>query len=512
MAKRTAIIDIGSNSARLVIYEKTSRYGFNLICDQKSKVRIGEGAYEKGGNLQPIGIKRAFLALKSFKDTIEKYKANKTICVATSAIRDAPNGKSFIEWIQKELKISIKVIDGKKEAYYGAISALNLLPFKDGITIDIGGGSSDMALIKNGHIVDTFSLNLGTVRLKELFFDKSIDTTQLENETKAYIQRELKRLPKEFNHFRAIGIGGTARALSKGIMKTTKYPLDKIHAFCYSFKEQKEYMENISFSKIKSLKAFELPKSRFDTIREGTLILYEILNHIEAKEVVTSGVGVREGLYLEQLLKRDSYKFPVNLNPSIVSILDRFKPTVCVNKNKKDKQKITSNLYSLLSPLFDKDKKYEEVLFFALKLYSVGEMLTIYKSHQHAFYIATQELNFGFKHQDILLISILLRLYGKVTIPKPLYEEYKELLPSKEIIHWLGFIYSLSTLLYEASNSAIISFKYENKILEIYSNKSLYLGKEKIKSLPKPISFAIICKDEVKIPKNRILNIESLAN
>ena len=66
MAKRTAIIDIGSNSARLVIFEKTSRYGFHLICEQKSKVRIGEGAYEKEGHLQPIGIRRAFLTLKSF--------------------------------------------------------------------------------------------------------------------------------------------------------------------------------------------------------------------------------------------------------------------------------------------------------------------------------------------------------------------------------------------------------------------------------------------------------------
>ena len=93
MAKRTAIIDIGSNSARLVIFEKTSRYGFHLICEQKSKVRIGEGAYEKEGYLQPIGIKRAFLTLKSFLHTIEKYQANKTLCVATSALRDAPNGK-----------------------------------------------------------------------------------------------------------------------------------------------------------------------------------------------------------------------------------------------------------------------------------------------------------------------------------------------------------------------------------------------------------------------------------
>src|SRR5210317_1145726 len=115
MAKRTAIIDIGSNSARLVIFEKTSRYSFHLICEQKSKVRIGEGAYDKEGYLQPIGIKRAYLTLKSFQHTIDKYKANKTLCVATSALRDAPNGKEFVHWIKQELGLSVKIIDGNKE-------------------------------------------------------------------------------------------------------------------------------------------------------------------------------------------------------------------------------------------------------------------------------------------------------------------------------------------------------------------------------------------------------------
>jgi len=176
VAKRTAVIDIGSNSARLVIYEKTSRYGFHLLCEQKSKVRIGEGAYEKGGYLQPIGIQRAYLTLKSFLHTIDKYQANKTLCVATSALRDAPNAKIFTQWIKQELGLSIKIIDGHKEATFGAIAAANLLPVTDGITIDIGGGSSDIALLKNGRIIDTYSLNLGTVRLKELFFDKSSET------------------------------------------------------------------------------------------------------------------------------------------------------------------------------------------------------------------------------------------------------------------------------------------------------------------------------------------------
>ena len=506
MAKRTAIIDIGSNSARLVIFEKTSRYGFHLICEQKSKVRIGEGAYEKEGYLQPVGIKRAYLTLKSFLYTIDKYQANKTLCVATSALRDAPNSKEFVQWIKKELGLSIKIINGHKEAKYGGIAAVNLLPISEGISIDIGGGSSDMTLIKNGHIVDTYSLNLGTVRLKELFFDKGSPSVIIDK-AKAYIQHELNQLPKHFTHTLAIGIGGTARTLSKGIMKQVAYPLDKLHAFSYTIEEHKAYLDAIPLSSAKNLKKFGLKKNRYDTIREGTLIFNEILSHIGTKTVISSAVGVREGVFLEQLLRDDNLKFPVKINPSIVSILDRFKPLAIIEKKRKTKLKLASNLYNVLQKEIRDEKQYEEELLWALKLSSIGQTLTVYRSHQHAFYIAMQELNYGFTHEQILLISSLLRMFGKELLNKPLFEHYKPLLPEKNELFWLSFIYTLSVLLYEASNSAKITFNYENKTLRITSDKPLYLAKEKVKALEKPIPFAIIIEDESTLPKNKKLGI-----
>ncbi|MEA2047241.1 MAG: Ppx/GppA phosphatase family protein [Campylobacterota bacterium] len=508
MAKRTAIIDIGSNSARLVIFEKTSRYGFHLICEQKSKVRIGEGAYEKKAYLQPIGIKRAFLALKSFVHTIEKYQATKTLCVATSALRDAPNGKHFVQWIQKELGLSIRIIDGKKEAKYGAIAANNLLPIHEGITIDIGGGSSDMALIKNNQIVDTYSLNLGTVRLKELFFDKSMTVDESNTKAKVYIQQELQKLPEHFKHDLAIGIGGTARTLSKGIMKQSKHPLDKLHAFSYSIKEHKEYLHAIPLSSAKNLKQFELQKNRYDTIREGTLIFMMILSHIGAENVISSSVGVREGVFLEQLLRDENLKFPATINPSIHSILDRFNPLVNIERKKKSKLKIASHLYELMQDDIQDQQSYKEELLWALSLSSIGKTLNIYKSHQHAFYIAMQELNYGFTHEQSLLTALLLRMNGKENLlDKAPFHNFEPLLPQRKTVSWLGFIYTLTVTLYEASNSATIEFTYENKTLSIISDKPLYLAKEKIKSLKKPLPFAIIINDESKIPKNSKLGI-----
>ena len=507
MTERTAIIDIGSNSGRLVIFEKTSRYGFHLICEQKSKVRIGEGAYDKDGYLQPPAMSRAFLTLQSFTHTIQKYQAHKTICVATSALRDAPNGDIFVQWIEKELGLSLKIIDGNKEAGYGAIAAKNLLPLYSGITIDIGGGSSDMALIENGTVIDTFSLNLGTVRLKELFFDKMSDRSIMNREAKAYIAAELERLPSHFRQDLAIGIGGTARALGKGIMRLSEHPLEKLHAFTYTVSDFKTYLQAIPGSSAKSLKTFKLKKSRFDTIREGTLIFNEILATIGAKEVMTSGVGVREGVYLEQALKEENLAYPEDTNPSITSILDRFKPYVTVEKRKKNTLDIASALYQTLQVEIKDDLQYMPELHSALKLSSIGNTLTIYKAHQTAFYIAMQELNYGFTHKEMLLISMLLRMHGKSLLHRPLFESFKPLLPKKEKLLWLSFIYTLTLFIAEASNEANIFFNYQNQTLTITSDRSLYLARENIKNLEKPISFAIILDDEEGFPENKELGI-----
>jgi exopolyphosphatase/guanosine-5'-triphosphate,3'-diphosphate pyrophosphatase len=507
MAKRTAIIDIGSNSARLIIVEKTSHYGFHLICEQKSKVRIGEGAYEKDGYLQPAAIKRAFFTLQSFTHTIEKFKVHKTICVATSALRDAPNGKIFVKWVEKELTLQIKIIDGNKEANYGAIAANNLLPVENGITIDIGGGSSDMALIKNGNIIDTYSLDLGTVRLKELFFDKEMSRSEINEKAKTYIRSELQRLPSHFKNDLAIGIGGTARTLSKGIMKLSSHPLDKLHAFTYTLNEFREYLEAIPLSSAKNLKKFGLKKNRYDTIREGTLIFNEILSHIAATSVMSSSVGVREGVFLEQALKHENLKFPKDINTSITSILDRFKPHIQIESKKKNKLKIASDLYTELQTEINDKEQYSKELLWAIKLSTIGNTLTIYKSHQHAFYIAMQELNYSFTHEQILLVSLLLRMHGKELLHKPLFKSFEPLLPKKEELLWLSFIYSLTIFIYDASNSAKIKFSFKNRTLTITSDQSLYLAKEKIKNLEKPIPFAIIINDKETLAKNKALEI-----
>ncbi|MBN2767572.1 MAG: Ppx/GppA family phosphatase [Campylobacterales bacterium] len=492
MAKRTAIIDIGSNSARIVIFEKSSRYGFSLICEEQSKVRIGEGAYKKDGFLQPQSINRAFLALQSFKETAKDYGVTKILCVATSALRDAPNGKEFVRKIKATLGLQIKIIDGKCEAKYGGIAASNLLPISDAITVDIGGGSTDIALIENGKVTQTYSLDLGTVRLKELFFDGSGDTLGAQN----FIRKALEELPKNFKNRDIIGIGGSARSIGKMIMQSLAYPFDQLHGFSYDPIKQKNILEELIASNIKNLKKLDISPSRYDTIREGALIFLEIIEHIKAANIITSGVGLREGVFLSSFLKNSHYKFPPHINPSIVSITDRFS-NILIAKTQQDKRSHAKVLAAIFQKEFDLDLQHLNEIQNALSISNIGKDISVYRSHKHSFYIASAELNYGFTHRQIILISALLATRKNGKIKRIIYEKYKDLLPEKEILNWYSFIYKLSLILGEKTGAKKCTFSYKNQTLTIETSANLYLAKESIKLLKKPTSFAINIKDKI---------------
>ncbi len=486
MPKRVAIIDIGSNSARVVIYQRTSRFGFHLIAQQKANVRISENSFENSGILQEFAMQRAINALIVFKKIIKEYKARKTLIVATAAVRNAPNKFDFLTRVKKATDFQIKVIDGNKEAFYGAIAAKNLLPINNNsISIDIGGGSTDISLIQNQKVIDTISLNIGTLTLKELFFDKNREF----KDAISFIKQELKKIPNSYRVNQAIAIGGVLRALAKSIMEIDKYSYKKIHAFEYNIKHYNKHIDNILNAKnYNELEFLYIKENRYDTIKGGVLIFKELLEFLNIENVITSGVGVREGIFLNDMLRGSGGKFPKELNPSIISIKDRLD---MLKLNTKKKEKIAKSLYTILEDKIDKNKSYLNEILDAIKISNVGKTLTIYDEHKHSYYIATQELNWQYTHKQMLLIAAIIRSKGDKLIYKNIKKEHKELLPSKKTLKWLGLIYNLSDLLYAHAPNANFKFKKDENSITIESNESLYLLKEDIKTLNLPKKFSL---------------------
>ena len=479
MAKRVAIIDIGSNSVRMVVYEKTSRYAFHLLHEEKSKVRISQDAYKHNGKLQVIPMQRTFDALHDFMQIANSFKTRKILCVATSALRDAPNKQEFIQKVRHKLGLNIKVISGEKEAYFGAIACANLLPKQNNaLSIDIGGGSTEFAFIDADNVANTLSLKLGTVRLKELYFDKNdIDGAA------AYIDNELQKLPDTSQLATIIGIGGTFRAISNAILKESLYPLNKLHAFEYTAHIFNDYLKRVLKTKdTKELEALFIKSNRFDVIKPGALILQRLMKKIAIDHIITSGVGVREGVYLSDLLRTSKDKFPHNYNTSVRYILDSYVQDKTFSNHIAS---LSKNLFELTYKYFNIDTRYKPLLTIAAKLYPAGSSVHFYSQNKHTYYIIQSALEYGFTHQDIMLISTLTK-YAKNKLPSDTHLQlYAKLLPENvHIIHSLSYILSLSiALLSHRPRNIDFTIEFEKGELKVFSAKKLYLTQNTVEKL-----------------------------
>ncbi len=485
MASVTTIIDIGSNSMRMVVFKKSSRFAFHLINETKSRVKISEGSYNNGGVLQQIPMDRAFNALKSFLSIAKSLKSRKILCVATSALRDAPNKKEFLNRVKNELGLNIRVIDGPKESFYGGTAALNLLHLDNFVTLDIGGGSTELCIVENKNIQHAISLNVGTVRLRELFFSKDDYRG-----AKQYIFKQLKEY-EELNMTNPIivGMGGTARALSRVILKKIEYPLDVLHGFSYKYDDHKKlFKEIVKAEEPSDLKKFGIKKDRFDTIQEGTFIFKTIAEYLKSKTIFTSGAGVREGVYLTDLLRTSNNKFPANFNVSIRSLLDRFE--LCENQTAFFAQN-TRDIFNALKPLHNLDDKYRGLLVIASKLHSIGVTLNFYQYSDHAFTFILNGLNFAISHEDRVLIAHIIK-FSKKSIPSEEdLEEFKELLPDLNTVQWLSFMITLNLRLNVDFNNKPFEYELDGSRLKIKTDEHVYLTYAACEKLVSPVNMEI---------------------
>ncbi len=476
MAKRVAVIDIGSNSVRMVVYEKTSRFAFHILHEAKSRVRISENAYQNDGNLQEIPMQRAFDALKDFLSIMSSFKARKILCVATSALRDAPNQKDFINRVRNHLGLNIKVIDGQREAYLGAVACINLLPEqRNALSIDIGGGSTEFSLIDKQTITSNISVNLGTVRLKELFFDKDdIDGAKI------YVDSQLKQLD-EANISTVIGIGGTFRAISNVILNKSGYPIDKLHSYEPNYDEFQSLLKKIVKSDEDELKNLGIKNSRLDVIKPGAFILLRVFEKFKIEKLLTSGAGVREGVFLTDLLRNSNDRFPPNYNTSLRYILDSH-----IDNHAYANQlcKVSKMLFDLMYEELKIEKKYRHELSIAAKLCMSGNNIHYYSHNKNSYNLIKDALEFGFTHEQIILIATLSR-YAKRKLPSPSHiQKFKTLLPDSEQLESLSYLLSLAvTLLSHYPKNIDFTLSFENSELKIESKNSLYLAKESVKKL-----------------------------
>src|SRR5918912_1888974 len=168
MQERIGIIDLGSNTTRLVVIGYTPHHSFRLLDEVRETVRLAEGIGEDG-QLQPAPMERGVVAMKMFHSFCKSVGVTRIVPVATSAVRDATNQAEFLARVARESGLKLRVLSAEEEAYYGYLGAANAILLSDAFVIDIGGGSAEVTAMRGRGMVRSFSCPAGVVRFSERY-------------------------------------------------------------------------------------------------------------------------------------------------------------------------------------------------------------------------------------------------------------------------------------------------------------------------------------------------------
>jgi exopolyphosphatase/guanosine-5'-triphosphate,3'-diphosphate pyrophosphatase len=278
-----------------------------------------------------------------------------------------------------------------------------------------------------------------------------------------------------------IGIGGTFRAISTALLTKSNYPLDKLHAYKPSYDDFEEFLEKILSSDDDNLKKLGIKSSRFDVIKSGALILLQVFKKFKIKELLSSGVGVREGVFLADLLRTSKDRFPLNYNTSVRYILDSHVQNLSYANQI---SKVAKELFDLSAETLKIDKKYRYELSIASKLCMSGNSIHFYSSNKHSYELIQDALEFGFTHEQITLIATLAR-FSKRKLPSSSHiERLSSLLPDEEQLNALSYLLSLSVaLLSHMPRNIDFKLSFKDNTIEVESKNSLYLARESVEKL-----------------------------
>lgn len=294
-SNRIAIIDVGSNSVRLVVFDGLTRAPEAVF---NEKVMCGLGRDPKGrGLLNPDGVELALVSLRRFARLLEQMRIAHVDVIATAAVRGAKDGAAFCRRVHRETGLEVRIIDGLEEARLSALGVISGDPGASGVVGDIGGGSLELALLEGGHILERTSLPLGALRLQTAF-GRSRERTRKE------IGRHLKEIG--WLHFAAgkplYAVGGSWRALAKLHTAQQKYPLSIVHNLTLAREEIERLLRVVAMQTPGSLaRSGAIARRRVDSLPHAALVMSQVLSAMDAKSVVFSGHGLREGWMYERL-------------------------------------------------------------------------------------------------------------------------------------------------------------------------------------------------------------------
>jgi len=407
LTERVAIIDLGSNSARLIVMTIYHNGAYNLVYNQKEAVRLSEGMAATG-MLTTNAMWRAINTLKVFAHMCELVNVDKILAVTTAAVRNAKNGAEFLELVHQHTGIPLKVISGKEEARLGYIGIINTIDVEDALLFDLGGGSTEVTLVRNRQPVKIFSLPFGAVNLTERFSsqDKISDSQLIA--MREYVVSEMEKLPwlKRLG-LPIVGVGGTARNIAKMDQKHKNYPFPKVHNYRLGLIAFEELWRGLTRTNLTQRRKYPgLSSERADIIVAGTTIVKSLVDISQATNMIISGCGVREGLFLQYYLNKhhSADVIPDILLHSTRNMLLFYKGHEAHAEHVAHLAETMFDKWQSILRLSSRDRRLLRV---AATLHDIGITINYYDHARHSAYLVENARLFGLTHREQMLAAVV---------------------------------------------------------------------------------------------------------
>ncbi len=425
MQERVGVIDLGSNTTRLIVMGYTPHHSFKLLDEVRERVRLAEGVGEDG-RLQPEPMNRAVAAMRLFASFCKSTGVDRIVPVATSAVREASNQAEFLERVEREAGLHLRVLSAEEEAYYGYLGAVNALAISDAFLIDIGGGSTEVTMVRGRGFVRAFSQPLGALRAS----DRYIHTDPISNKDFKALEQAVDDLfagldwLRDTRHTTLAGIGGTIRTLAEMDQKARGYPLDRVHGYSFTLDHLEETIEQLRGMTLRQREEVPgLSRDRADLILGGAVILRQLMRQGQFAEITVSGHGLREGVFYEHFLVGETPPLFGDIRSFSVQNLARIYNYETIHAAKV--RELALSLFDQLRPLHGFGEWERELLGYAATIHDIGVAVGYYDHHKHGAYLTLNAALLGFTHREIILLAMLVRFHRKGDVR---VAEYRDIL------------------------------------------------------------------------------------
>jgi exopolyphosphatase/guanosine-5'-triphosphate,3'-diphosphate pyrophosphatase len=471
-----AAIDIGTNSLHMVIVKiEAALPSFTMIAREKETVRLGDRNLITG-ELKPEVMLKAIACLGRFKTLAHSLEVNSIVAVATSAVRESPNGKEFLHQIETELGLSVDLISGPEEArriYLGVLSGMEF-NHQPHIIIDIGGGSTELILGDSEEPRSLTSTKIGAVRLTgELVNSDPITETEFKY-LQAYARGMLERSVEEVQEKlkigefpRLIGTSGTIETIATihareklGLVPST------LNGYQFSLQDLRIWVTRLrKMTNVERATIPGMPEKRSEVILAGAVILQEAMTLLGMESLTVCERALREGIIVDWML---AHGFIDNRLRFQTSVRERsvLKTAKKYYSNLEHSERITAFALNIFDQTQGKlhywNTDQRKLLWAAAILHNCGHYVSHSSHHKHSYYLIRNGELLGYNETEIEIIANIAR-YHRKSAPKKKHENYRNLLHKehRQMVNQLSAILRLAVALDRRRIGAISHVKCE---------------------------------------------------